>query len=91
MAAGPWTQLGFPWLLPVLDHLASNNTMTIQVQVMTLVTLTSQSRPLLHIWGIQASTMSGFLKQKGKTKTKKGKTGYILDNRKAICCVKLLY
>lgn len=31
---GLWTQLGFPWLLPVLGHLASNNTMVIQVQVM---------------------------------------------------------
>lgn len=63
--------------------------MVIQVQVVNfrLVTLTLQSQPLVHIWEIQVSTMSGFLKQKGKQKAKQV---YILKYRKAISCIKVI-
>lgn len=48
------SQLGISWPLPVPGHLASNSTMATQVQVknfQTLVTLTSQSQPLVHMSG----------------------------------------
>lgn len=87
-----WASLGFCWPLAIPGHLASNNTMAVQVEAMnfqTLATHISRAKHQCVCWGIRPSNMNGFLGRKKKRKNTQNRL-YFKNNRKAISCDNLL-